>query len=134
MSYSLDQLATLADLPKRTIRYYMHKGLVSRPEGARKTATYTDQHLEQLMLVKKWKQAGLNLERIGELLQQDTPDMPIVSSQQMGEVSLVQRIFVSEGVVLELDPARASLSQAGLRSFINGLSQLLNQAQEHKDE
>ena len=134
MSYSLDQLATLADLPKRTIRYYMHKGLVARPEGARKTATYTDQHLEQLMLVKKWKQAGLNLDRIGELLQQDTPDMPIAPSQQMGEISLVQRIFVSDGVTLELDPTRSNLDQASLRHLISGLGQLLKQAQEHKDE
>ncbi|GGD59562.1 helix-turn-helix domain-containing protein [Lacimicrobium alkaliphilum] len=134
MPYSLDQLATLTDLPKRTIRYYMHKGLVARPEGARKTATYTEQHLEQLMLVKKWKQAGLNLERIGELLQQETPEMPLAPSQQVGETSLVQRIFVSEGVTLELDPARAKLDQASLRNLINGLNQLLNQVQESKDE
>lgn len=134
MPYSLDQLATLTALPKRTIRYYMHKGLVPRPEGARKTATYSEQHLEQLMLVKKWKQAGLNLERIGELLQQDAPEMPLAPQQQVGEVSVVQRVFVSEGVTLELDPARAKLDQAALRNLINGLNQLLNQVQENKDE
>ena len=30
-SYSIDELAALAELPRRTVRYYIQQGLVDRP-------------------------------------------------------------------------------------------------------
>ena len=36
--FSLDEIAALAELPKRTVRYYIQIGLVDRPEGAAKGA------------------------------------------------------------------------------------------------
>ena len=62
-TFALDELATLADLPRRTVRYYIQIGLVDRPEGAARGAFYTRRHLEQLLLVRKWQLAGLSLER-----------------------------------------------------------------------
>ena len=45
--YSLQDINKITGLPVRTIRYYIQKNLVDKPEGARKTATYGQQHLEQ---------------------------------------------------------------------------------------
>ena len=51
-SYPLANLCVLADLPPRTIRYYVQMGLVDRPQGETRAARYGAVHLEQLLLIK----------------------------------------------------------------------------------
>ena len=70
--FTLDEIAALANEPRRNVRYYIQKGLVDRPQGIGKGAYYTERHVEQLLLVRKWQLAGLSLERIGEVLKQPT--------------------------------------------------------------
>ena len=69
-TFTPDETAALAELPRRTVRYYIQSGLIDRPQGVGKGAYYTQRHVEQLLLVRKWQLAGLSLERIGELLKQ----------------------------------------------------------------
>lgn len=66
--YTFNELCSLVELPIRTVRYYVQKGLVSPPEGSRKGAYYTRKHLDELTAIRKWQRAGLSLERIRELL------------------------------------------------------------------
>ena len=68
-SYPLADLCVLADLSVRTVRYYIQLGLVDRPIGETRGAYYTDRHLQQLLTIKKWTDAGLSLERVRELLE-----------------------------------------------------------------
>lgn len=65
---SLDEIAAIAELPRRIVRYYIQTGLIDRPEGVGKGAFYTERHVEQLLQIRKWQLAGLSLERIGEVL------------------------------------------------------------------
>ncbi len=51
--YPLAELCVLADLPPRTVRYYVQIGLVNRPQGETRAARYGSTHLEQLLLIKK---------------------------------------------------------------------------------
>ena len=64
----MDEIAALTELPRRTVRYYIQESLVDRPDGIGKGAYYTQHHLEQLLLIRKWQLAGLSLERISEVL------------------------------------------------------------------
>ena len=78
-SFPLDVLCTLVELPVRTVRYYIQIGLVDRPEGETRAARYTQRHLDQLLTIRKWTQAGMSLERIGEVLaaeQRSEPPLP----------------------------------------------------------
>ena len=74
--YFTPPTATLVDLPKRTVRYYMQIGLVDRPEGLNRGAKYYARHLEQLLGIRKWQEAGLSLDRIRELLITPDPNAP----------------------------------------------------------
>ena len=47
-SYPLADLCVLADLPPRTVRYYVQMGLVDRPQGETRAARYGALHLELL--------------------------------------------------------------------------------------
>jgi len=52
-TFSLDEIAALTELPRRTVRYYIQSGLIDRPQGVGKGAYYTQHHVEQLLLVRK---------------------------------------------------------------------------------
>ena len=122
--FSLDEIAALAELPKRTVRYYIQTGLIDRPEGAAKGAFYTSRHLEQLLLVRKWQTAGLSLERIGELIKGagDSPLPP--TPRRAGTVEVWSHLVVADGLELTLEPGRAGLSPEEVRAFFRGVTAL----------
>ena len=112
--YSMQQLTEVSELPKRTIRYYIQKGLVNRPNGAKKNATYTSVHLEQLLKIKMWKAAGINLERISHLLSHSSSEQ---ETQRPGDVQVVCRIFISPGVYLDINRETSQLTDEDIRAI-----------------
>jgi DNA-binding transcriptional MerR regulator len=119
-SYPLTELCVLADLPPRTVRYYVQIGLVDRPEGETRAARYGARHLEQLLLIKKWTAAGVSLERIRELLRGETPPIP-PRPQAVGTVEVCSHLRVADGVEVVIEPGRAGLSPEQVRGFVKGV-------------
>ena len=118
-SYPLSDLCVLADLPPRTIRYYVQIGLVDRPQGETRAARYGATHLEQLLLIKKWTAAGVSLERIRELLHGEQAPVP-PRARAIGSVEVRSHLMVADGVDLVIEPGRAGLSPEQVRQFIRG--------------
>ena len=113
--FSIDELCTLVDLPKRTIRYYIQIGLVDRPDGETRAARYGQRHLEQLLGIRRWTQAGLSLERIRELL--SAPTEPPLPRDRTGTIEVWSHFVVAEGVEVHLNPEQARLSPDQARQF-----------------
>jgi DNA-binding transcriptional MerR regulator len=118
--YPLSELCVLADLPPRTVRYYIQIGLVDRPQGETRAARYGPRHLEQLLQVKKWTAAGVSLERIRALLQGEPPPVP-PRQRALGTVSVCSHLAVAEGVEVVIDPGRAGLAPEQVRTFVQGV-------------
>lgn len=119
-SYPLVDLCVLADLPPRTVRYYVQMGLVDRPEGETRAARYGAKQLEQLLLIKKWTAAGLSLERIRELIHGEQPPVS-PRARAIGSVEVRSHLMVADGVDLVIEPGRAGLSPEQVRRFIRGV-------------
>ena len=66
--YWISELAALAGVSARTIRYYIQEGLLPQPEIRGKYAVFTDEYMHRLRLIKVLKDAYLPLNRIKELL------------------------------------------------------------------
>lgn len=117
-SFSLDELATLADLPKRTIRYYIQVGLVPRPDGETRAARYGQDHLASLLSIRKWQRAGLSLERISELLG-DAGEVAAVPARRRGAgtVEVWSHLVVADGLELHVEPGQAGLSPEQVRAL-----------------
>ena len=71
--YALTDLARLADVTPRTIRYYVAQGLLPSPDGAGRAARYSEGHLARLRLIRRLQRDHLpladiraRLERIGD--------------------------------------------------------------------
>src|SRR5512145_2624284 len=62
--YAIGDLAELADVSRRTVRYYVQEGLLPAPFGVGRGNHYGREHLDQLLKVKALQEAGHTLEEI----------------------------------------------------------------------
>ena len=119
-TFSLDEICTLTDFSKRTVRYYMQLGLVDRPIGETRSAYYLDVHLEQLLRIKKLTDAGVSLERIREVLAGEEP--PVQARQRKpGSIEVKSHLFIAPGVELQISPEEADLSPEQVRELIKAI-------------
>lgn len=121
--FSIDELSTLAGVTSRTVRYYIAQGLVGRPEGEKRGAHYLRRHLEQLLLIRRWTDAGLSLDRVRELIA-GAPEDPPRRPAPAGSVEVWSRVTVADGLEVHLEPGRAGLRPEQVRAFIQGVSAL----------
>ena len=120
-TYSADELAALSGTPRRTIRYYIQLGLVSRPEGETRAAFYTWQHLNQLLRIRELTEQGISLDRIGQRLKSQDTVAEIASPVVPGTMSVRSHLQIAAGLSLEIDPALASMSPEQLRALVRDI-------------
>lgn len=97
--YNIESLSKLSSLTKRTIRYYIEKGLVSPPMGTCRASYYTDDHLSRLEQIKKWSNQGIPLTQIKSILDGELPSVKfdiecIITTHQW------ERLNIFEGIEL----------------------------------
>ena len=97
--FTLDQLCTLADCSKRTVRYYVQLGLVDRPVGETRAARYGRRQLEQLLQIKQLSEAGISLERIREVLDGQAPPIPRRACFAFGAVHKAELHVIAHGAL-----------------------------------
>lgn len=121
--HTLSELCVLADLPVRTVRYYVQNGLVDKPLGETRAARYGAKQLEQVLLIKKWTAAGVSLDRIRELLQGEEAPVP-ARVRKAGSVEVWSHLYVADGLEVVIEPGRAQMSPEQVRAFTRGVMAL----------
>lgn len=122
-TFSLEDLCTLVEMSKRKVRFYMQKGLVDRPEGVGKGAFYSHRHLQQLLTIRKWKTAGLSLERIQDLILDSEPSqeeafpIPPPRRKRTGDVEVWSHLYIQDGIELHIEPQRSNLTPEQVRAL-----------------
>lgn len=123
---SLEALSARTEVPLRTIRYYIQRGLVPRPRGEKKGAHYGPEHLDALLQIKRWIGAGMSLDRIHALLHEGTPEpeQPLANRPDLPVSSfpttrLVYRL--APGIEVVVDPDVAELSTQQLYNLYDAL-------------
>ena len=125
-TFSLDELCTLTDLPKRTVRYYMQMGLVDRPIGETRAAHYLSQHLEQLLKVKQLTDAGISLERIAEI--QNGEELPVPAKpRKPGDIQVRSHVHVAPGIELQISPEEADMSPEQIRALVKAVMKTIQE-------
>lgn len=115
-TFSLDELSTLAAIPRRTVRYYIQLGLLPRPEGEKRGAYYLQSHLDTLLRIKQLSEAGISLERIREVLAGEPPVVP-PRVQAFGSVEVRSHILIAPGIELQLSPEQAGATPEQIRAL-----------------
>ena len=117
--YTLFELEDATGVPARTIRYYIHRELVGRPEGEKRGSFYTAAHVEQLLRIRRWSEEGLSLERIARLL--SATDTPPTITPEPGAISVRTHVYLRPGLELVISSDEIGLDQAELRQLIRSI-------------
>ncbi|MDR2422237.1 MAG: helix-turn-helix domain-containing protein [Deltaproteobacteria bacterium] len=132
-TYALDDLSSLTGLSRRTIRYYIQIGLVSRPEGEGRGAHYVERHLNELLSVKNLASQGLSLEAIRRLAEGKPEARESRSQPIIGQTAVRSHVWLSPGLELVVDPQKSTLNAQGLNYLVNEIIKVAQNFQDSLD-
>jgi DNA-binding transcriptional MerR regulator len=75
-TYSIEELSEMSGYSRRTIRYYVQKGLIDPPAGRGRGGFYYDSHLQKLKEIRAQQEQGIKLNAIQELSENRTNEIP----------------------------------------------------------
>lgn len=107
MDYKVSELAQKAGVTKRTIHYYISKGLLLPPNGNGVNSLYDDSHLNRILLIKKLQSEFMPLNKIREYILENPADR-VQSKKQKIEIKKKEKaekeVYIRETVcnILEL--------------------------------
>jgi DNA-binding transcriptional MerR regulator len=105
--YNIETLAKMTGLTRRTIRYYVQRGLLAQPEGGGRGSYYTDQHLEAIEKIKMWSEQGVPLIHMKAMLQ--GKEIPVHVDVSTGiRTESFERCALRNGVELSFSPGLLS--------------------------
>ena len=109
-TYNIDELAALAGVTRRTVRYYVTRGLLPAPTGLGRGRHYTATHLARLVEIRERQEAGEPLAELEARLAGRAPeatgpdDAPVLEPWT--------RLIVDDGVELHLRGVRLDAARA----------------------
>ncbi len=68
VEYTIDDLASVSEVPSRTIRFYQSKGALQAPKIKGRVAFYGPEHIERLKLIATLQDRGLRIDAIRDLV------------------------------------------------------------------
>ncbi|MFJ7850671.1 MerR family transcriptional regulator [Peribacillus sp. NPDC097224] len=78
----IGELASMANVTKRTVDYYTNKGLLKAERSASNYRYYSVEELERLRLIEKYKRKDFSLEEIKELVKSNAK--PLTEIEETG--------------------------------------------------
>ena len=141
--YSIGELTELTGISRRSVHYYVQRGLTPPPLGAGRGHYYTAVHLTRIRAIKEFQGQGLTLEEIEERFKTPQPDIlrnalssvshdiqpslkeNTLSYEEASEPILLTRIKVAEGVEMMIEGGTYRLSPARLRKLQRAVRDIL---------
>lgn len=109
-AWTVDQLATLAGLPVRTIREYQTLGVLPAPRRQGRVGLYATSHLRRLELIARLRERGYSLAGIADLLGNWS------AGADLGEV-----LGLAADQLVHIDEPGAPATLVDLRTILPGL-------------
>jgi DNA-binding transcriptional MerR regulator len=78
--YGIKELAELGGVTRRTVRYYVQRGLLPTPLGTGRGPHYTPAHLERLISIRQLQETGVPLAEIAARLD-GVPPTPVSATE-----------------------------------------------------
>ena len=115
--YGIEELAERGGVTRRTVRYYVQRGLLPTPLGTGRGPHYTPAHLERLIHIRKLQETGVPLAEIAARLD-GVPQMPVSVPAALPERSTWMRFVLADGVELHVRAGAASLQPSQLACLV----------------
>jgi DNA-binding transcriptional MerR regulator len=116
--YSIDELAALGNVSRRTVRFYVHEGLLPAPLGVGRGRHYDASHLARLHQVRALQDAGRRLDEIRVALGGDSAAADgRVETSRTAAPCRWWRIALAPGVELHVSGATRLPSQGRIEEL-----------------
>jgi DNA-binding transcriptional MerR regulator len=134
--YGIEELAELGGVTRRTVRYYVQRGLLPTPLGTGRGPHYTPTHLQRLIHIRKLQETGVPLVEIVARLDgalQTPVSVPEVLPEP--ERSTWMRFVLADGVELHVRTGAARVQPSQLARLVEATRHTLGlQAVPHPSE
>ena len=124
-NYGVEELAERAGVSRRTIRYYVQRGILPPPLGLGRGNHYSEEHLATLVRVRELQEAGVSLEEILERLRGQEPGPESRGSPASVVQTTWTRVELADGVELHVRGRR--LSDEQIRALKAATSKVLGE-------
>jgi DNA-binding transcriptional MerR regulator len=120
--YSIAELAELGGVSRRTVRYYVQRGLIPAPLGTGRGKHYGQEHLDQLVRVRVAQERGVPLVELVEGSAESSAASAVPAPAVSRQAWL--RMVMADGVELHirsglLEPEDVAALQDALRDVLN---------------
>jgi DNA-binding transcriptional MerR regulator len=115
--YGIKELAELGGVTRRTIRYYVQRGLLPTPLGTGRGPHYTPAHLERLIQIRQLQETGVPLAEVAARLD-GVLQTPVSAPEVSPERSTWIRFVLAEGVELHVRAGAASFQPSQLARLV----------------
>jgi len=122
--YGIEELAELGGVTRRTVRYYVQRGLLPTPLGTGRGPHYTLAHLERLIHIRQLQETGVPLTEVAARLD-GVPQTPASATETLTEQSTWRRFVLADGVELHVRAGAASLQPSQLTRLVEATQQAL---------
>jgi DNA-binding transcriptional MerR regulator len=112
--YTLGDLARLADVTPRTVRYYVAQGLLPSPEVAGPATRYGEGHLARLRLIRRLQRDHLPLAEIRGRLERMGDEEVVAAAEALDPQEPQPSLEASETLTF----VRSLMRQAGVRPTV----------------
>ena len=132
---TLRELADEAEVPPRTVRFYIARGLLSGPVVAGRGAVYGDEHLARLRSIRRLQSEGRTLAEIGPILngpaaENDVRTLSSIESWARYRLAGDVEVMVRDGA----SPWRTRQLRAALKEFADRLRAIGTQEEDEHAE
>ena len=140
--FNIEELSEQSGVSVRTIRFYISEGLVSRPEARGKGASYGEEHLSRLLLIRRLSEQRVPLseirDRLAGLSLSDVRELLRAEERHGAELEVAEEASAKEYISALLSRARRarspSMSQpnAALAASIMGPGHIEESVEENR--
>jgi len=130
--YGIEELADLGGVTRRTVRYYVQRGLLPAPLGTGRGPHYTTAHLQRLIHIRTLQQTGVPLAeiaaqlvavsqtsaRVTAALPEPSTSLRALSSHVLPEGETWMRFGLADGIELHVRAGAASLQPSQLARLV----------------
>ena len=103
--YTIDDLTRMTGVTRRTVRFYVQRGLIPPPTGRGLGRHYGEEHLAGIQRVQNLKRTGKTLDDIGEAMLR--PEWTTASQEHAAQRRGGRILLAEEGIWLEVGPGVA---------------------------
>ena len=135
--YNIGELSEMLGISRRTVRFYVQRGLLSKPIGLGRATHYTSDHLARLREISRLQDMGLALDAISQVLNGELAEdlalaaqTPVSRGQRSRKnVSVEQwlKVKLQKGVELHLDMSEIEPTARQLEDLQKSIIAILNQ-------